>query len=96
MQRRVLSSDDVPEGERFVYWRDEALASVGVSFEAQYKKTPFNAKVESWVSETVARFRYRSDGIARFAARTKSRAMVGPITSGSAGIARRPFRSGWA
>ncbi len=66
MQRLTFSTDDVPEAERFAYWREGALRSVGVSGEVTHRETPFNAKVEGWVGKTVSRFRYRADGYRAF------------------------------
>jgi AraC-like DNA-binding protein len=62
MRRLVWSTDDVPEAERFSYWRDEALALVGVTCEAPDQENPFNGKAESWIGESVARFRYSAGG----------------------------------
>ncbi len=63
MQRLIMSTDDIPEAERFAYWR-EAVSDglIGVSGERDKdKETPFNGKVEGWIGESFTRFRYRAD-----------------------------------
>jgi hypothetical protein len=63
MQRLAFSTDDVPEADRFGYWREAVSEGfIGVSGERdQDQETPYAGKVEGWVGESVACFRYRAD-----------------------------------
>ena len=63
MQRVAFSTDDVPEADRFAYWREAVCEGlIGVSGERDKdQETPFNGKLEGWIGESLARFRYRSD-----------------------------------
>jgi AraC-like DNA-binding protein len=62
MQRLVLSTDDVPEAERFAYWREGLLAGrVGLSGERNEDAAPFRAHVTAWIGAPLVRFRSRSD-----------------------------------
>jgi AraC-like DNA-binding protein len=63
MQRIVLSTDDVPEAQRFSYWR-EAIGEglVGVTFEREAgQERAFNARIDASVGESLARMRFRVD-----------------------------------
>jgi hypothetical protein len=65
MQRLAFSTEDVPEADRFAYWR-EAVSDrfIGVSGErhkGQDQDIPFNGKLEGWAGESLRHFRYRSD-----------------------------------
>jgi AraC-like DNA-binding protein len=64
MQRLTLSTDDVPEAERFPYWRDAVSKGyVGVAAERNTdQETPFHGKSVAWIGESVARIRCRYDG----------------------------------
>ena len=64
MQRMAFSTDDVPEAERFSYWR-EAVGEglLGTSAERNKgQETPFNARVDASIGASFARFRFRTDG----------------------------------
>lgn len=63
MQRIAFSTDDVPEADRFAYWRETVSEqSVGVSGERDNDgATSFSGKLDGWVDESVKRFRYCSD-----------------------------------
>jgi AraC-like DNA-binding protein len=64
MQRLVLSTDDVPEGDRFSYWREAVCEGViGVSGErGKGQETPFSAHLAASFGGSLIRIRYRSDG----------------------------------
>jgi AraC-like DNA-binding protein len=64
MHRIVLSTDNVPEAERFAYWR-EAIGErlLGTSAERNKRQDrPFNAHVSASIGASLARFRFRTDG----------------------------------
>ena len=68
MQRMVLSTDHVPEAERFSYWR-EAVGEglLGTSAERNKgQETLFNARVDASIGASFARFRFRTDGYSVF------------------------------
>ena len=66
MRRFVVSTNDVPEAERFAFWREEACQGlVGISAEPRDREAAFAAKAEAWASEFVL-FRYRSGGYSPF------------------------------
>ncbi len=63
MQRLIMSTNDIPEANRFAYW-SEAVSDglIGVSGERdKNEETPFNAKLEGWVGNSLVHFRYRAD-----------------------------------
>jgi methylphosphotriester-DNA--protein-cysteine methyltransferase len=64
MQRMVLSTDDIPEAERFSYWRaavNERL--MGVCGERNKdQERPFNARLAGTIGGSVTHFRCRADG----------------------------------
>ena len=63
MRHIAFSTDDVPEANRFAYWREAVCEDfIGVSGERDKdEETPFNGKLEGWIGESLARLRYRSD-----------------------------------
>jgi AraC-like DNA-binding protein len=63
MQRLAFSTDDVPEAERFAYWRDAiGEGFIGVSGEpVAYQETPFDAHADLSIGQSLGRLRYRSD-----------------------------------
>jgi AraC-like DNA-binding protein len=65
MQRLVLSTDDVPEAERFAYWREAVIEGVfGFSGErSEVQETPFDGRIAASMSPSVTRVRYRADGM---------------------------------
>ena len=64
MQRRVLSTDTVPEAERFSYWREAICEGViGVSGERNKDQgTPFNGSAAASIGQSAVHIRIRSDG----------------------------------
>jgi hypothetical protein len=63
MQRLVLSTDDIPEAERFSYWR-EAVGERLFGFSPEPNKgqeTPFMANVVASLGPSLARFQIRCD-----------------------------------
>jgi AraC-like DNA-binding protein len=76
MQRRVLSTDDVPEAERFSYWRDSLGGLVGVSPERNKDwDTPFNGRFVVTTGGSFVHMRFRAD--------------ANPVSRGAREIARR-------
>lgn len=68
MDRLVLTTDDVPEADRFSYWR-EALCqgTLGVSGERNAEQaTPFAARAAVSISASLTCFRCRADGFPVF------------------------------
>lgn len=63
MQRLVLSTDDVPEAERFGYWREAVLEQlIGISGERHKgEEIPFSAHVDASLRPSLVRFRYRGN-----------------------------------
>ena len=63
MQRLVLSTDDVPEAERFAYWRETIWEQlIGISGERHKgEEIPFSAHVDASLGPSLARFRYRGN-----------------------------------
>ena len=61
MQRFVVSTDTVAEGERFPYWRDAVMETmVGVNGEPNDDRdTPFESAIVASVGRSLHRFRYR-------------------------------------
>jgi AraC-like DNA-binding protein len=64
MRRMILSTDDVPEADRFSYWRAAASEGlVGVSIERnKSQETPFQARLNASIGASLTRVRARSDG----------------------------------
>jgi hypothetical protein len=63
MQRLVLSTDDVPEAERFAYWREAGGELIGVSGERNKdQETPFGSTAEVTACHSLVHVRSRSDG----------------------------------
>ncbi len=64
MHRLVLTTDDVPEADRFAYWREEfGEAMLGFSGERNAEQaTPFAARAAVSISPSFTRFRTRCDG----------------------------------
>ncbi len=64
MQRLVLSTDHVPEAERFAYWR--AAVSDGLLGNRvepnEDQKSPFNGRLSTFSAGSVGRIRCRADG----------------------------------
>ncbi len=64
MQRLVLSTDHVPEAERFAYWR--AAVSDGLLGNRvepnEDQKSPFNGRLSAFSAGSVGRIRCRADG----------------------------------
>ena len=61
MQRLVLSTDDVPEAERFAYWR-EAIGEQLIGVSGEWRKgqeIPFSCHVDASLGPSLARVRYR-------------------------------------
>jgi AraC-like DNA-binding protein len=63
MQRLVLSTDDVPERDRFSYWREAVCEGlIGVTGErGKGQETPFSAHLAASFGGSLIRIRYRSD-----------------------------------
>ena len=65
MQRLVLSTDDVPEGDRFSYWREtferEADRDCLERGESP-QETPFSSRVDAAIGASLVRLRYRGVG----------------------------------
>jgi AraC-like DNA-binding protein len=79
MQRLVLSTDEVPEAERFSYWR-EAVGERLFGFTPEPtggRETPFNAHVVASVRPSLTHFHIRCDRH--------------PVLRGPCEIARRPW-----
>ncbi len=68
MQRLVLSTDDVPEAERFAYWREAIFEQViGISSERDKgQEIPFSAHVHASLGPSLARVRYRGSACGDF------------------------------
>jgi AraC-like DNA-binding protein len=67
MRRVVFSTDNVPEAERFAYWRETSEQLVGVSYErAGGRETPFSSRVEGSLGPAISRFRYCGDAVHGF------------------------------
>jgi AraC-like DNA-binding protein len=64
VHRLVLTTDDVPEADRFSYWREACCeAMIGVTGERNAEQAaPFAGRVAVSASASLARFRYRADG----------------------------------
>jgi AraC-like DNA-binding protein len=64
MQRLVVSTEDVPERERFSYWIEQIGAGlVGVSAERNNnQETPFVGEAVGSIGQSLAHIRYRCDG----------------------------------
>jgi AraC-like DNA-binding protein len=65
MQRLVFSTDDVPESERFSFWRGAVLEGlIGSSAEpVTDRETPFSGRLEASIGQSFVKFRFRSDGV---------------------------------
>jgi hypothetical protein len=62
MQRLILRTDDVPEADRFSYWREAASEWLGLSVERNKgQETPFNRHLAASIGPSLARLRCRSD-----------------------------------
>jgi AraC-like DNA-binding protein len=64
MRRVVLSTDNVPESQRFSFWR-EAVGEGLFGFAAEpnkHQETPFSANIVGSIGASFTRFRCRSDG----------------------------------
>jgi AraC-like DNA-binding protein len=62
MRRLVISTDDVPEAERFSYWREVVGGLVGVSGERNKdQETSFSGQFVGSVSDSFLRMRVRCD-----------------------------------
>ncbi len=92
MQHMVLSTDDVPEADRFSYWRETVGEGLlGTSAERNKRQeTAFNARADVSIGASFARFRFRTDGYPVFRRRRPS--AVNRPASGKQ--SRRPSRSG--
>ena len=68
MQRLVLSTDDVPEAERFVYWREAICEQlIGISSERHKgQEIPFRCHVDASLGPSLARVRYRGNACGVF------------------------------
>jgi hypothetical protein len=68
MQRVVLSTDDVPEAERFSYWREEVCEGLkGFSAERNRdRETPFEGRIVAWIGPSLTIMRYRGTGMRVF------------------------------
>jgi AraC-like DNA-binding protein len=68
MQRFVLSTADIPQQDRFAYWREQVSESmIGITGEPDpERKEPFTARIEACIGASIARFRHRSDGFPVF------------------------------
>jgi AraC-like DNA-binding protein len=65
MQRLVLSTDDVPEGDRFSYFReaiDEKLIGITSERRKDQEETPFHARIDGAMGPSLVRIRYHADG----------------------------------
>jgi AraC-like DNA-binding protein len=64
MQRLVFSTDDVPEAERFAYWREAVMQGIcGVSGERNKdQETPFKARFVCSISESLVQYHCSADG----------------------------------
>jgi AraC-like DNA-binding protein len=64
MQHLVLATDDIPERERFSYWREQVNETfIGVTGErAPDDQASFAGRVSGCIGTSLAHFRYRSDG----------------------------------
>jgi hypothetical protein len=66
MHRLVLTTDDVPEADRFSYWREAVNEGmIGITGERN-AATPFSARISGSISASVTRFQYRADGFPVF------------------------------
>jgi AraC-like DNA-binding protein len=63
MQRLVLSTDEVPEAQRFSYWREAVGEQLwGCSTELdRSQETPFHGRLVGSIGPSLSRFRSRSD-----------------------------------
>jgi AraC-like DNA-binding protein len=78
MQRLVISTDDVPEAERFSYWREAVDSLLGVSGERNAEQeAPFSARFVLSTRDSLACLRFRSDQY--------------PVSRGPREIARRSW-----
>jgi AraC-like DNA-binding protein len=68
MQRLVLTTDDVPEADRFSYWREAVVEGmIGFTGERNAEQaTPFAGRLAGSISPSLVRFRVRSDGFPLF------------------------------
>ena len=85
MQHMVLSTGDVPEADRFSYWR-EAVGEglLGTSAERnKEQETAFNARADVSIGASFARFRFRTDGYPVFRRRHDIARLAGTTISAS-------------
>jgi hypothetical protein len=63
VRRLAFSTDDVPEAERFAYWREAVSEGlIGVSGERDRdQEISFTSRVDAWIGPSLARLRYRGD-----------------------------------
>ncbi|MGH6835176.1 MAG: helix-turn-helix domain-containing protein [Methylocella sp.] len=68
MDRQVLTTDDVPEVDRFSYWREAVSEGMlGTTGERNAEQaTPFAARCTGSISASLTHFRYQSDGFPAF------------------------------
>jgi AraC-like DNA-binding protein len=64
MQRLIFSTDDVPEAERFSYWREAVMQGMcGVSGERNKdQETPFKARFVCSIGESLVHYHCSADG----------------------------------
>jgi AraC-like DNA-binding protein len=64
MHRVIISTDNVPETERFAYWREQVSEGLfGTSPERNKdQEIPFKAHADVWIGASIVRFRFRTDG----------------------------------
>jgi AraC-like DNA-binding protein len=64
MQHLILATDDIPERDRFSYWREQVNETlIGVTGERDPDhQAPFAGQVSGCIGTSLAYFRYRSDG----------------------------------
>jgi AraC-like DNA-binding protein len=64
MKRLVFSTDDVPEAERFSYWREAVMQGIcGVSGERNKdQETPFKARFDCSIGESLVKYHCSADG----------------------------------
>jgi hypothetical protein len=60
MQRLFLSTDDVPEAERFAYWREAVIEGLGFSAERNKdREIPFEGQIGALIGPSLTFLRYR-------------------------------------
>ena len=68
MHHVVISTDNVPERERFAYWREQVSEGLFGTCPERNKdqEIPFNAHADVWIGSSFTRFRFNTDGFPVF------------------------------